>query len=259
MNRYDAEYRRCDDTGHIQVSEPYWLPEAYDEAITELDLGIISRNIQKSHMTIRLMEKLNWFDLDGLDYGGGYGIFTRTMRDYGYDFVHYDPHCRNLFAKGFDLMTLESLVSPKNLVTAWEVFEHAVDPNQMMDELTRCGNNILFSTELIPGEILTSIDDWSYFAPQIGQHLSFYTLKSLSHLAGKHNLFLYSDGTANHLMSQQPLRRNPFDVFKPGLGKRVVTYAQRFALTPLLSRRTSRLPADYQLALERLKTGKQHD
>jgi 2-polyprenyl-3-methyl-5-hydroxy-6-metoxy-1,4-benzoquinol methylase len=25
-----------------------------------------------------------------LDFGGGYGVFTRWMRDEGYDFFHYD-------------------------------------------------------------------------------------------------------------------------------------------------------------------------
>ena len=37
-----------------------------------------------------------------LDYGGGYGILVRLMRDVGYDFYWFDKYSQNIFAKGFE-------------------------------------------------------------------------------------------------------------------------------------------------------------
>ncbi len=37
-----------------------------------------------------------------LDYAGGYGVFTRLMRDIGFDFYWHDPYTQNLFANGFE-------------------------------------------------------------------------------------------------------------------------------------------------------------
>jgi len=52
----------------------------------------MSRNISSSKITavilFFLFKKFGKF----LDFGGGYGIFTRLMRDIGFDFYWYDPH-----------------------------------------------------------------------------------------------------------------------------------------------------------------------
>ena len=60
-----------------------------------------------------------------LDFGGGYGVFTRWMRDEGYDFFHYDQHCPNLFAPGHEADISGSV--RYELATAFEVFEHIVE------------------------------------------------------------------------------------------------------------------------------------
>ena len=36
-----------------------------------------------------------------IDFGGGYGVFTRVMGNIGYDFYWRDAHRENLFAKRF--------------------------------------------------------------------------------------------------------------------------------------------------------------
>ena len=38
-----------------------------------------------------------------VDYGGGYGLLVRLMRNSGFDFYRYDPYCANFFAKGFEV------------------------------------------------------------------------------------------------------------------------------------------------------------
>ena len=62
-----------------------------------------------------------------LDYGGGYGLFVRMMRDRGFDFYRQDIHCENILADQFDLMDLPA-GSKFAMLTAIEVFEHLQDP-----------------------------------------------------------------------------------------------------------------------------------
>src|SRR5476651_2675365 len=106
LNKYTVKYYRCDETGFIQTEEPYWLDEAYSSAITKLDIGLPYRNINLSNSITELLVKN--FDYKGifLDYAGGYGLFTRLMRDKGFNFYNTDKYCANLFAEYFDLTDL---------------------------------------------------------------------------------------------------------------------------------------------------------
>ncbi len=51
-------------------------------------------------------------------------MFTRLMRDYGFDFLHYDKHTQNLFARGFEFHD-EKIEA----ITCFECFEHFVNPH----------------------------------------------------------------------------------------------------------------------------------
>lgn len=48
LGKYPVEYSACRHCGLIQTQEPTWLEDAYAEAISVLDTGIISRNIDIS-------------------------------------------------------------------------------------------------------------------------------------------------------------------------------------------------------------------
>lgn len=79
--KYKARYGLCPFCGFLQVENPLWLNEAYASAIASLDIGLVSRNLS---MTNRLAPKFRKFsnnDSCYLDYGGGYGLFARMMRD----------------------------------------------------------------------------------------------------------------------------------------------------------------------------------
>ena len=94
MHKYAAEYFKCNHCGFIQVESPHWLEEAYTSAITAHDIGLLHRNIKYSeHLTMLLY---SFFGTKGhyLDTAGGYGIFTRLMRDKGCDFQHTDSIAR---------------------------------------------------------------------------------------------------------------------------------------------------------------------
>jgi len=121
LNKYDVKFYRCNDTGFIQTEEPYWLQDAYSSAITKLDVGLVYRNITLMDTVSNLL--LANFNTKGvfLDYAGGYGLFTRLMRDKGFNFYHTDEFCQNILAEYFDLNTLPPN-SKFELVTAFEVF-----------------------------------------------------------------------------------------------------------------------------------------
>jgi hypothetical protein len=90
LNKYDVEYFRCGSCGFIQTEEPYCLDEAYSSAICDLDLGSVSRAVLGSKLTEGVI--LAAFDCNAkfVDYGAGYGIFVRMMRDDGFDFYWND-------------------------------------------------------------------------------------------------------------------------------------------------------------------------
>lgn len=127
LNKYWVDYFRCDSCGFIFTEEPYWLAEAYSEAINKSDLGLVDRNIRLSYALMPLLKMA--FNADGkfVDYGGGYGLLVRIMRDRGFDFYRYDQYCENIFAKGFDITETEAK-GQFEMITAIEVFEHLVDP-----------------------------------------------------------------------------------------------------------------------------------
>ena len=209
LNKYEITYYKCVETGFIQTEEPYWLEEAYSSAITKLDIGLVYRN---EHLRAKVIEILNqYFNVKEkyLDYAGGYGLFTRLMRDQGYDFYHTDVYCKNLFAEYFQLSDLPDHTKFE-LVTAFEVFEHLPNPLAEIEMMTKHSDSILFSTELVPQTPLNSTEDWWYFIPETGQHVALYTEKSLTYLAAKFGFNFYTDGVNTHLFTKKFFPENPF-------------------------------------------------
>lgn len=211
LQKYNVAYFRCEYCGFIQTEQPYWLNEAYSEAIADLDIGYVLRNLVYKNITVSVIKKA--FNKKGsfLDYGGGYGLFVRLMRDIGLNFVRQDSYCENIFAKHFDLK--DSIEKKFDLVTAMEVFEHFGDPFAEIKKIFNYSNSILFSTSLQPHENIASINDWDYFSPEMGQHISFYTKKSLSIIAEKFNLNFYTNSKDLHLFTSTKMKINWIKVF----------------------------------------------
>lgn len=211
LGKYEADYFQCKETGFIQTEDPYWLQEAYQSAIVSLDVGIALRNEQMAIVTERTIARFFKEGNRFLDYGGGYGQFVRIMRDRGFNFFLFDEYAENLYARFFDLKSRTDLLKEKfEVVTAFEVFEHLINPLESLEELLHYSDTILFSTELVPDQKFTSASDWWYFAPEMGQHVSFYSLRSLRYLAGKMKCDLYSNGQNLHLLTRKKLEKDPF-------------------------------------------------
>jgi glycosyltransferase involved in cell wall biosynthesis len=209
LQKYDVKYFQCSNCGFVQTEHPYWLDEAYSEAIAISDIGLVYRNNMMANITGKLL--FNYFDHQAkfLDYGGGYGLFVRLMRDKGFDFYWFDKFCKNIFAKGFELQKTDK--QNLELITAFELFEHLANPLEELKEIIDLCPNILFSTELLPENNPTP-DKWWYYAPHEGQHIAIYTIKSLKILASKHNLQLYTNGQSLHLLTtKENLPENLFE------------------------------------------------
>jgi hypothetical protein len=251
LQKYEVTYFRCNETGFIQTEEPFWLAEAYSNAISDMDVGLVARNLRLAETAQRYIDTQN-FKLDRfLDFGGGYGLFTRLMRDAGYPFLHFDSKCINLFAKSFEADPFHRREDTTfDLTTAWEVFEHLVDPLEVIASLLETSRQLLFSTVLIPTTPVTSPADWWYFMPQMGQHVSFYSSESLEHIASKFNCKLYTDNVSLHLLSHDKLRRHPFP---QGIGPKLLWRASACGrrLFGQSHSRTSLTAMDFESAMTR--------
>ena len=202
LNKYAVQYFRCVQCGAVQTEHPYWHEAAYSSAITGSDLGLVSRNVSTAR-TARVIIK-SFFRAGGtfVDYGGGYGLFVRLMRDHGFNFFRYDRYCENLFARGFDADLMPN--ARYELVTAFEVFEHLVDPLVTIEEILSFSDNILFSTLLIPDDSPRP-GEWWYYGLEHGQYVLLYTAKALAFIARRHGLFLYSKNNELHLLTRKKI------------------------------------------------------
>lgn len=214
LERHPAVFTRCTRCGFMAAEDVTWLDEAYSSAINDIDLGTIWRATGSVGLIEGLI--LSTFDAEGsfVDYGAGYGVLVRLMRDLGFDFHWTDKYCDNLFAQQF----VAEPGTRYELLTAFEVFEHLVDPVAEVTEMLTLSDTLLFSTLLVPDGI-TKAEDWWYFGPDHGQHIAFYTPQALGVLAERFDLHLCSDGVESHLLSRREVPQKRFELYA-GKGRR---------------------------------------
>lgn len=113
-----------------------------------------------------------------LDYGGGNGLLIKLLRESNWESVMYDPF-------------VDIKISPKQLgkfelITAYEVFEHVPDVQNLMSDLRSLLSKdglVLFTTLLSDGNIHPNQRlSWWYASPRNG-HISLFSRKSLAILA----------------------------------------------------------------------------
>ena len=216
ISKYQAVYCFCDRCQFLFVEAPEWLKEVYKDPINIYDTGVLARNISLSRRVAVII--YFFFSREGrfLDYAGGYGILTRLMRDVGFDFYWYDPHSTNLVARGFELVEANSNFE---LLTCFEVLEHLVDPIKEIEKMFRFSDSILLSTQLLPDSI-PKPHEWPYYGLKHGQHVSFYSLKTLQFIAKKFGCNLYSYKKALYLLTSRNLNIFPFEILLKLAGHR---------------------------------------
>jgi hypothetical protein len=197
--KYSVKYHQCSNCGFIQTDKVFWLKEAYENAITSLDIGILERNKFLLEKITQIIDTLFPKSQIYLDFAGGYGLFVRSMRDRGYNFFRQDYFCENIFAKHFDLEDISERTY--DVVTAFEVFEHLDHPLKEILKIAKYSENIIFSTDIVPSNV-KEIENWVYIAHETGQHIAFYTQKSLEIIAEKLGKKYYRNGNV-HLFTNE--------------------------------------------------------
>ena len=176
LGKYEVSYFRCKQCGSVQTERPYWLGESYsDGGLAALDTGAAQR-VQNCYALTLLIARL--FNVSGpiLDFGGGDGLLCRLLRDIGYQAYTIDRFSRPFYAQGFG----GQHAGPFELVTAFEVFEHFVEPISGVAEVfTSKPRLVLISTELYAGQT----QDWWYFSPETGQHVFFYSSDAIRYIS----------------------------------------------------------------------------
>lgn len=236
LGQHQVGYFLCPKCGYVCTEEPFWLEDAYSSAITKSDVGLVRRNMQLSQVAGVLVS--TFFDRSGsfVDYAGGYGLFVRLMRDNGFDFRWYDKYCANLFASDFAAPMPGA--EPVELLTAFEVFEHLVDPWSELESMLGYSRNILFTTQILP-EPTPTLADWWYYGLEHGQHISFYSRRALATLAKRAGLNFYTNGASMHLFTEKRLSQPLFFC--------LARYRTARLLAPFAGR-NSLLEADYKTA-----------
>ncbi|MGB3512172.1 MAG: methyltransferase domain-containing protein, partial [Microcoleaceae cyanobacterium] len=202
LDKYNINYFQCSNCGFVQTENSYWLAEAYSEPIASSDVGLVGRNIELAQITENIIHSLFNRQDKFLDYGSGYGLLVRLIRNSGLDFYGYDRYCENIFSKDFEVDDISD--TKYELITAFEVFEHLVNPIAEIEQILQYSRNILFSTQLLPKEN-PQPQNWWYYALDEGQHISIYTLKTLSIIAARFQLKLYSYGDSLHLLTEKEI------------------------------------------------------
>lgn len=182
LNKYDALYQVCGVCGFLRADKPYWLNEAYARTIADADTGLVMRNLS---LAPQIAGALYWALGERgagryLDAAGGYGMLTRLMRDFGFDFYWYDEYCENTLAPGFSFREESKHC---RAVTAIEVFEHLTDPKSFVEKtLSMAGSDtLIFTTSLYNGA--PPPKSWWYYSFATGQHVGFFQHHTLQRLA----------------------------------------------------------------------------
>jgi len=193
------KYFECTQCEYVQTEEPFWLEEAYASSINKSDTGIMARNLSNVRIVLATLTLMRKRTGKVVDYAGGHGFLVRLLRDIGIDALWSDPYSENLVARGFEY---ESENEPALLVTAFEAFEHFVNPVDEMEKLLSISSNILVTTTLAPSPT-PAPSDWWYYGLDHGQHIGFFRVNTLEHLAKKFHLNLISDGKSIHFFSKE--------------------------------------------------------
>lgn len=208
MGKYDVFYFQCSQCRFLTTERPYWLKEAYSSAISEYDVGLLRRNETFTRQCTPIFHLLMRDTDRGLDVSGGYGVFARMMRDRGFDFYTTDPYCENIFARGFE----PDKGFEAKVLTLFETLEHLENPLGFLEENFRKYNAeyLMISTETYTGDLPP--DDWWYYMPESGQHISFYTTQTMHTLASRLKCHCEVVSQKLTLFSKKPLTRDLLDL-----------------------------------------------
>lgn len=241
LQRHRVSYWACQECEFWGTEEATWLDEAYSDAIGAADTGLVVRNLNLAkRMPVLLSRMTLGRESAFVDWAGGYGLFVRLMRDRGLNFYWQDDYASNILAGPHVFEKAETSVS---VVTAIEVFEHVQEPIEFIRRIlseTSC-ETIVFTTQLHDSSYDPS---WWYLAPEGGQHISFYSRRTLTKIAEVTGMNVHSCAGI-HMLTSRKISQ--------------LEYAFLVKVTPRIPLLTSRLgsltQADHEAAVARMRAG----
>lgn len=183
LYKHEVSYFQCKKCGFAQTEKPYWLEEAYESSMNLSDTGVMFRSERMSKITTSLITLFFNSKSVFLDYAGGLGVFTRQMRDIGFDYYWHDPYTKNALARGFE----GNLNTKFELVTTFESFEHFEEPLLEVEKILKFTDTIILTTDLISKKA-PEHKDWWYYGSEHGQHIAFHSKDSFKVMANKFGL-----------------------------------------------------------------------
>lgn len=205
LGKFSAVLLSCDSCGQEWFCAPeVWLAEAYASPIANTDTGIVSRSLS-IHRVISSFLTIGHISGKVLDWGSGSGLLTRLLRDDGHDCYGLEPYASPVLAGGFTWKKqLDAYTQgPYRVIIAIEVVEHLVNPQEFFGTALSNTDTLIFSTELV--DRASHGNEWRYYSRETGQHIAFYTEKSLAYLADLNSCkYASSRDKGLHIITRKP-------------------------------------------------------
>jgi hypothetical protein len=179
-----------------------WISKSFSDELNSLDVGATDRTIIAADYLSVLLKSLKLKNGRFLDYGGGYGLLCRIMRDRGFDFENYDPHTRQIFPTSGKAVS-KPLEQKYDAVTLIEVALHFEDPVEEFKRLLELSDLVFFTAVLTDNKLDS---DWWYLSPETGQHISLFSRKTLEEIANELGVYVTTEGKFFHIFHRDKLK-----------------------------------------------------
>ena len=196
--KHQASLHECHNCRFTYISNPHWLDESFSSELNDLDIGSVDRCLVLADFVEVLIRSMKSSKSRFLDWGGGYGLLSRIMRDRGLDFASHDIYTRPLFVESSSNLNSETF----ELITMSEVALHLVDPVPVFTKIMESTDVLVFTAVIAPTVIP---NDWWYLMPDTGQHVAIYHEETLQVLAKKLGVQVTSDGRFFHVLHRKSL------------------------------------------------------